>query len=545
MMKTKKSYFYYMYIFFLILLVWFIFMPVISVVLESVFSDEGIGIKISEIKRTLTYLNNSLKVSIVVTIFSTFFGFIIAFTLYRIKFPLNNVLKKLILLPLFNPPFGNTVVFIMLFGKRGVITHNLLGLNKSPFGYKGIVVMQTISLVVLAYILISSAIQKVDTNLEDAARNLGATEKTIFFTITIPMMLPEILSAALLVFLSSMADFGTPLIIGGPYQTLASDLYIQIIGQYDMRQASISGVFLLIPCLLAFLFQRHILSKKGYSIKNTENKSICYRNLNKTIKIIFVCITYVFIAFVTIQYILIVQGAFVTKWGSDYSFTLNNFRMALKNGFKPFGNSIKLSIVASIISSFMGILISYLINRGNYKFNKLADFLVVLPSAVPGILFGIAYLVAFSRPPLILIGTEIVIYIICISRSLSVAYKSGSSILQHTEEDIEIAAYNLGASEIRTFRDITSPILKPAFEASMTKAISKNMVTLGAIIFFLLPSNKVAVQMIFQVLTSSSISEASALSVMLSFISILLVLALKIVFNGNHLKRIFLINKND
>ena len=133
-------------------------------------------------------------------------------------------MQVLVLMPLISPPFVGTVAFIMLFGKRGLITHSLLGLEISPYGFHGIVTMQSIGLATLAYLLISSAIRKTDVSPEEAARNLGAPEKKVFLTITLPLMIPEITVAAMLVFLTSMADFATPIIDWGAYQTLASDL---------------------------------------------------------------------------------------------------------------------------------------------------------------------------------------------------------------------------------------------------------------------------------------------------------------------------------
>ncbi|NLI13944.1 MAG: iron ABC transporter permease [Peptococcaceae bacterium] len=228
-------------------IIYFIVLPIISVFYYGITSGSEAELSGKILPRVWKHMGNSLKVAIFVTFVSTSFGLLASITLWRMKFWGRKIMRILVLMPLISPPFVGSVAFIMLFGKRGLITYTLLGFEVSPFGYHGIVTMQSIGLATLAYLIISSAIKKTDVSYEEAARSLGAPEGKIFRTITLPLMIPEITVAAMLVFLVSMADFSTPIIIGGAFQTLASDLYIQITGLYNMKTASISGMFLFVP----------------------------------------------------------------------------------------------------------------------------------------------------------------------------------------------------------------------------------------------------------------------------------------------------------
>lgn len=528
---------------------YFALLPVINVVIYGIKSGEQIGVSYKGITRSLYHLKNSLLVSFIVTIVATLFGIIMAFTLKRIKFKGRCVLKILALLPLVNPPFVGSIAFIMLFGRRGLITHSFLGLNTSPYGWQGIVFIQVLGLGSLAYILISSSIGKIDISLEEAARNLGSSENRIFFTITMPMMFPEISSTALLVFLASMADFSTPLIIGGNFQTLASDLYIQITGMYDMTAASISGVFLLIPCVLAFIIQRYYIQKNTYFTDNLSLDNIEYKEINPYVKYSLISLTVIFVGFVFLKYVFILVGAFTKQWGYDYTFTLMHFKKIFDRDLTPFINSVKLATCVAAISSFIGVLLAYILNNKRVFMKSFVDFMAVLPAAVPGILFGIGYLVTFKYPvlgigkyifvnnkPLILLGTTIIIYIICIARYMNVGLRSGYALLKHLDPDLEKAAYNLGASEIRTFFSVMLPLLREAFFAAFLKNFTTTMTTLGAIIFLLLPSNKVAVQQIFQIITSSAIGVAASMSLLLSFLSLILLGFFYFIFYINSLR---------
>ncbi|SKC47676.1 ABC transporter permease [Maledivibacter halophilus] len=543
----KSNYFVkFIYCILVIFIAYFAFLPIISVIIHGINSGDNIGITYDNFKRSLYYLKCSLGVSVLVTILATTFGLIVSFTLKRINFKGRGIFRVLALLPLINPPFVGSIAFIMLFGRNGLITHKILGLNISPYGWQGIVFIQTLGLGSLAYILISSSIQKLDISLEEGARNLGASEKTILFTVTLPLMVPEISSAALLVFLASMADFSTPLIIGGDFQTLASDLYIQITGLYNMQTASVSGIFLLIPCIFAFVLQRYYVQKRTYFTENTSSDDIEYKDIKPLIKYILVTISIVFIGFVCLKYIFIIIGAFTKQWGYNYTFTLSHFKSVFNRNLLPFINSVKLAFFVALISSFIGVLLAYLLHSKRLFLKSFVDFIAVIPAAVPGILFGIGYLVTFKYPilgvgrfifkdmkPVILLGTGIIIYIICIARYLNIGLRSGYALLKHLNPDIEKASHNLGAGEVKTFFTIMMPLLKEAFFAAFFKNFSTTMTTLGAIIFLLLPKNKVAVQQIFQIITSSAMGEAAAMALLLSLLTLILLGFFYLIINGS------------
>ncbi len=532
-----------LYILILISVVYFVLVPVVSVVYYGISSGEP-GVVFQGTGRALLYLKNSLQVSMPVTLIATAFGLLAALTLWRVKFWGRSLMRLMVLFPLINPPFVGSIAFIMLFGKRGLISHNLLGLTVSPFGYYGIVVMQCIGLSTLAYLIISSAIQEINIDYEEAARNLGASEGRIFFSVTLPLMIPEITVAAMLVFLSSMSDFGTPLIIGGNYQTLASDLYLQITGLYNMRTASLSGIFLLIPCLIAFFIQKYFSGRQAYYSQSVASENIEYTSIPAAVKGILISLTGLFIFFVIIKYGFIALGAFTEHWGYDFSLTLRHFYKLLGREFAPFINSVKLALGVAVVSSLLGVVIAYLLKTRKLFCVRQLDFLATVPAAVPGILFGIGYLVTFKYPlfgvgrfifpemsPVILLGTGIIIYIICVFRYLYVGLKTGYALLEHLDPNLEPAANNLGAGDLKTFVHIIFPQLKPAFAAAFLRNFTSTMTTLGAIIFLLLPRNKVATQQILQVAGSSEIGFAATLALMLSLLSLLLLIVFQIIVN--------------
>ncbi len=522
-------------------------LPIIGVILYGV-SGDGPMASSERWRVNISLLRNSLSVSIIVTLIAVTLATIATLTLYRIKFRGRKVLRFMMLLPLVNPAFVGSISFIMLFGRRGLITHRILKLSVSPYGIQGVIILQALAFTTLAYLIISSGVRNLDTIIEDAARNLGSSEAAIFFRITLASLWPEIITAMLLVFLASMADFTTPLIIGGSFRTLASDLYLQITGLYNLQSASVTGIVLFVPCFLAFMLHRLVISKKRYSEASTSS-NIDYYYVARPIKYIAISISMITILFFVINLVFIIIGAFTVSWGFDYTFTLNHLRTALDQNFnrlfKPLLNSFTLAIITAFVSSMLGVILAYRIERKTILAPKVIDFICLFTSAVPGVLFGIGYLIVFKNSifgigqfifttaePIILLGSGIIIYIICIARSINLSMKSCYALLKHVDPDLENAAYNLGASKVKTLISVILPVLKDAFVNSFIRVFSSTMTTLGAIVFLLMPANKVIIQVIFQAITGSNLGATAIMALMLSSFTLLCILAFYFIAYG-------------
>lgn len=538
------------YVLFLMIF-YFCSLPVLSVILYGV-KGESRMVNTDDILRALTLLRNSVALALLVAAVAVCLGILATFTLYRINFKGRGLMRVFMLLPLINPTFVGSISFLMLFGKRGLITHKLLGLSISPFGWQGIFFLQLLGGITAAYLIISASVSNTDVALEDAARNLGASELQVLLKITLPMMLPEITTAFLMIFLSSMADFTTPMVIGGKFITLATDLYLQITGLYNMRMASISGIFLLVPCFIAFSLQRGYIKRSRYNSDQTICTSIEYSKVKPCIKVGLILLTVTVLCYFTANILFVFVGAFTKSWGYDYTFTLKHLQGAFASNssrfIKPLINSITLSIITGLGSSFIGVALAYLIQRNKIKHSKWLDFMAMFPAAVPGILLGVGYLVTFKYPfmgigryiftnmqPLILLGTSVVIYIVCIARNINVSMKSCYALLEHIDSDLENAAFNLGASKLQTYRYVIVPLLKDAFTNSYLKVFSSTMTSLGVIIFLLMPKNKVIVQVLFQSLTGGmALGVPSVLALTLSMLTLIMMLLFNFLVYGRN-----------
>ncbi|MEE1110440.1 MAG: ABC transporter permease subunit, partial [Lachnospiraceae bacterium] len=179
--------------------------------------------------------------------------------------PCKGFLTAIATLPILSPPFVLSLSMIFLFGKQGLITKTLLGITgNNVYGAPALIVVQCMSFFPIAYLTLSGILSSIDASVEDAACNMGAGRWKTFWSVTFPLSLPGIISACLLVFISSLEDFSNPATIGGDFTTLSIEIYTTITGSYDMRKGAALSLLLLIPAVIAYLLNKYWVNKKSF-----------------------------------------------------------------------------------------------------------------------------------------------------------------------------------------------------------------------------------------------------------------------------------------
>lgn len=209
-------------------------------------------------------LRNSIILAVVSTTIITVIAFFLAYVGLRGPRGARGPLRMIGLLPLVAPPFIFSLSLILLGGRSGVIT-KLFDLDFNLYGWPGVIIAQVITFLPLGYLMIENVLRSLGTNMEDAATDMGATDYDILFKITIPLSLPGILKAALLVFLVAIADFGNPMLISGNVHFLATDAFLYWVGENNLEMAAVFCVFLIIPSMLMFMIHEFILKGKSYT----------------------------------------------------------------------------------------------------------------------------------------------------------------------------------------------------------------------------------------------------------------------------------------
>jgi len=511
-------------ILYLIIIV-FILWPIIAVIYNSVYIDGKFTL---EAYRELTIENtkllyNSLFVAALSTIFAIFISIFISIYLTQLRAPIKKFIYSILLVSMISPPFVDSLAFIILFGRRGLITYKLLHLHLNPYGWQGIVLMETLAHIPVATLLIIFAMRAIDKNLIQASKDLGGNDLNALLCVILPMSKTGIIVAALVCFVTSLSDFGTPIIIGGGFNVLATEAYLNITGTCNIPLASAMGIFLLLPALFLFIIYRNQMKKSNiYSYQSTQVDKLQNDKLQLPvlINIIIFFITLFFVAVVILKYFTIIAGSFASFNDGKIGFTLEYFTQLDYAKLSSFKRSIIYSFISAIVGSIIGILVSYVVEREKIKGAAYLDFIATLPYMLPGTFFGIGYIMSFKNPPLELIGTSAIVILNCIFKQLPISTKAGSSLLRQWNPDIERAAKDIGANNFYVLKDIIFPILKPAFLVSFINIFTSTMVTIGALIFLISPGKEVATVQLFSAIKESNLGVGCIIANMIIFVTI-------------------------
>ena len=475
-------------VFILVILIMFILFPMYNILKES-FTYKGefslIHYKnIKEMQENFIIILNTLKLGVVTSLISTAIGFFFAYGMTYVKIPFRKFFNSIAILPIVSPPFVIALSAILLLGRRGFITRNLLGIrNAEIYGFHGLVLVQVLTFFPVAYLMLVGLLQKIDPSVEEASRDLGASRWDVFRTITFPLMIPGLANAILVIFIQAIADFGNPMVIGGNFTTVAVQIYLQGIGNYDMGSATALAVVLILMSISIFVTQKYYISKKSYVTVtgkvSREREKISEKNITMPIFIIMAFLTFC----VFLMYIMIPIGSFVKLWGVKYDFSLEHYKYVFALGMKPIWDTTFLSIISTPITGILAMIIAFLIVRRKFLGKGFIEFITMMAIAIPGTIVGLGYIITYNTKPFVLTGTATILIIAFIMRNMPIGIRSGIAALQQIDPSIEEAATVLGANSKKVFTSVTLPMIKPAFFSGLVYAFVRSMTLVSTIIF--------------------------------------------------------------
>jgi len=471
-------------------------------------------------------LRNSIILAIVTTTMVVTIGFCFAFLGLKGPGFIKAPLRVLGLIPLIAPPFIFALALILIGGRSGILT-KFFHLPFNLYGWPGVITAQVITFLPLGYLMIENVLRSLGTNLEDAASDMRASDIDILFKITIPLAMPGIFKAALLVFLMSIADFGNPMLIGGGVSFLATDAYLIWISENNIEMAAVFCVFLVLPSMIIFIVHEYVLKGKMYTTIGGKPQQSEKRKIVPKIFYPMMGIATPVSLMIVLCFGMIFLGAFTKILMVNNTFTLEHFQST--NGFRSLITSVKFAFSAALIAPTIGIILSYILVRKRIPFKRALEFISLLGFAVPGTVMGVGYIIAFNSPPLKLTGTFIIMIINEAFRNLSVSLEAGVSKLHQIDIAIEEAAVDMGASAFRTFTRIVLPLISSALVAGFVYTFMVGMIAVSAVIFLITPGNNLASLYILAVAEEGFLGMACAISIMLIVVVVLCLGTLKLI----------------
>lgn len=447
----------------------FLVYPLVNLLRESVYTD---GVFSLEAFRTFfskpyyyTSIFNSMKIAITVTIFSLFLGipFAYFYTFFQLKG--KKLLFILVLLSTMSAPFIGAYSWILLMGNSGLFTTFLKSIGISGitiYGFGGIVLVQSLKLFPLVVIYMNGAFRDIDNSLMEASESMDCSGVERFFRVIMKLTMPTILAAALLVFMRSFADFGTPVLIGRGYSTFPVLIYNQYLGEngVDYHFAAAISVIAVLVTAIIFIIQKVSTNKFKFTISAMH--PIDPKKAKGLMGGLMHTFCYFLVSIALLPQLYVINMSFRNYNNSILrpGYSMVNYVKALeKNLFRSIGNTLSISFITLVVIIIIAVLIAYLVVRRNNMLNNAIDVISMMPYIMPGGVIGIALIISFSSKTFSLTGTMLIMVIALAIRRMPFTSRSATAAMMKISESVEEAALSLGATKAETFMKLTVPMM--------------------------------------------------------------------------------------
>ena len=479
---------------------------------------------------------NSLFLAVCVGFLTTVLGLIFALVVTRSGFKYRRAVRALTILPIITPPFVIGLALILMFGLSGSITQffsELFGLQPTRwlYGLPGVMIAQVLAYTPIAFLVLIGVVEGVSPSMEEAAQTLRASRWQVFKTVSLPLMRPGLANAFLLGFIESMADFGNPLILGGNFDVLSTEIFFAIVGaQYDQGRAAVLAIVLLGFTLTAFFAQRKWLGKKSYTTVSGKGDSGVHPLMPRGL-----AIPVLVIAAIWSTFTLTIYGSMVKLWGVDNTLTFKHYVTAFSvritekgwqwtgSAWDSFWTTIQIATIAAPLTAAVGLITAYLLTRQSFRGKNAFEFGTMLSFAIPGTVIGVSYILAFNVPPIELTGTGAILVISFIFRNMPVGVRAGIASMSQLDKSLDESSLTLGANSWQTFRKIILPLLKPAILAALVYSFVRAMTAISAVIFLVSAKYDMATSYIIGRVENNDYGLAIAYSTTLIFVMLLAV----------------------
>ena len=483
-------------------------------------------------------LRNSFLISFAVVFFTLLIGVPMGYFVARVEMPFKKLILALGILPIITPAFVGAFSWVILLGRQGILRYainkvlGIFGLSLPPiYGLFGIIFTMSLTYLPFVFLLSYGAFRSSNPLLEESAMIMGATHNRILRTITIPLILPSLGAAAILVFIRSIGNFGIPAVLGGNQYVLPTLIHFRVHGFWDLNGASAIAIISVFIVIIALLIQKKIVSAREYETISTATSEYKLHKhpLIKTIAIIY-CTLILLISLA--PQITIIIMSFFEKWTGflPTGFTLDNYKIIPQIASKTIKNSFFLAVTASLLTALIGTLAAYITERQRPRGGILIDFAIMTPFILPGIVVSVALLSAFSSDPINITGTFLIIIIAFIVRRTPYVFRSVVATLTQLDEALEESSTISGASWFYTFRRVTLPLILPGIISGTILTFATLLQELATTILLYSARTVTLPIQIYNTVAEGNFGIASSLSVLLMLTVFIMVYLMNLFF---------------
>jgi iron(III) transport system permease protein len=444
---------------------------------------------------------NTLLLAVLTATTTTTLGLAFALVVTRTGFKAKRLLRVLTVLPIITPPFVIGLGLILIFGRSGLVNQLMewafaVAPSRWIYGLPGVWLAQTLAFTPVAFLVLIGVVEGVSPSLEEASQTLRAGRWHTFSRVSLPLMRPGLANAFLVGFIESIADFGNPIVLGGNFGVLSTEVFFSIVGaQLDQGRAAALGVLLLALALAAFFVQRRVVGRKVYTAISGKGDSGRPAPLPPLVRRLAFGVALPWATLTLTIYAMALAGGFVETWGRDYTPTLRHYAKAFSiewgsggiiwsgSAWRSFWTTLELASIAAPLTAALGILTAYLLVRQRFVGRAVFEFATMLSFAIPGTVIGVSYILAYNVPPVELTGTAMILIVCFVFRNMPVGLRAGVAAMSQIDGSLDEASRTLGGKSFVTLRRVILPLLRPAVVAALVYSFVRAMTTVSAVIF--------------------------------------------------------------
>jgi len=488
--------------------------------------------------RDLVALGNTLLYASQVTILSAVFAVPIAWAVSRTDMPGKGLIRVMVLGAFITPPYLGAIAWILLAGPNaGWLNRSWMALSGADHGLVNIYSFSGMSWVTALYafpyifVFTSDALDRISSEMEEAANILGCGRMRTVFRITLPLATPAILGGAIVVFLDTVALFGTPAIIALPARIKVMTLQLWQFFEFPVRAeaAAAYAIPLVLVTLALFAVQRAVLGRRGYMALTGKGGARTPIPLGAWRWVALGYALFVLAMAVLLPYLALAQAAFSRAWGLGFSWantTLGNFQALLNDPTSQATilHSFTYSAAAACLAVLLALTVAYLVSRRVARWGGLLVALCMAPLVIPGIVLAIGFYSAWSPPPLALYGTAAILILGYTTRFLPIAYVNCAAGLRSLNPEMEDAVRILGGSRGRAVAQVIVPLLKKSLVGSWLLVFIPAVRELSTAVFLVTAHTRVIAMMMLDLSENGSFETLAALGFVLLGATIVIVM---------------------
>ena len=483
-----------------------IIFPLGTMLLNITGSDISAVLRMPRFRESLF---NSIGAAAAATVISIVLAWGFALSVVRTNLRFREVFSVFVTLPMLIPSISHGMGLVLLLGANGIITR-IFGLSGTVYGFHGIVLGSVFYAFPVAFLMLADILKYEDGSPYEAAEVLGIPRKNQFFSITFPYLRKPLISVVFAVFTLIFTDYGVPLMVGGRFITLPVLMYQEVIGLLNFSRGSVIGSFLLIPAVIAFLFDvlNSDRANQGFVIHErarTENR------LRDTAAAGYVLLVCFIIAMPVAVFALL---TFINSYPVDMTLSFRNAARTMNMGAGRYlANSIIIAAWVSVLGTIVSWFTAYFTARTPGKSSRMLHLISITSLAIPGLVLGLSYVLFFKGS--FIYGSLAMLILVNTIHFMASPYLMAYNSLGKLNINLEDVGRTLGVGRFRIIRDVLIPQTRLTILEMLSYFFVNSMMTISAVSFLSTVRNRPVSLMITQFEAQLFLEGAAFVSIMI------------------------------